>query len=165
MPLQEPSKIWHLGRWIYKPEPLGKKPTSDEQEIYDYHIKIWNQLIRQSPYYFELKQAEKDRKKINAQRGSNNRRAKMKKAFIEDVIPMRVFNRDKWICQICGHAVSKLRDRNLIDIASLDHIIPISKGGKHSYENTQLAHLSCNLRKSSSMPIDKGNASRPRNDC
>jgi 5-methylcytosine-specific restriction endonuclease McrA len=32
--------------------------------------------------------------------------------------------------------------------ASLDHRIPLSKGGSHTAENTQLAHLACNVRKS-----------------
>lgn len=30
---------------------------------------------------------------------------------------------------------------------SIDHIQPLSKGGRHSYINTQLAHLHCNLVK------------------
>lgn len=30
---------------------------------------------------------------------------------------------------------------------SLDHVIPMSKGGAHSYANTQLAHWLCNVTK------------------
>lgn len=30
---------------------------------------------------------------------------------------------------------------------SIDHILPLSKGGAHSQENAQWAHLECNLRK------------------
>jgi 5-methylcytosine-specific restriction endonuclease McrA len=30
---------------------------------------------------------------------------------------------------------------------SLDHVIPISKGGSHTYANTQCAHLLCNIQK------------------
>lgn len=153
MPLQEPSRIWYLGRWIYKPEPLGKKVDSyDDIEKYKYLLAEWNKLLRQTPYWFELKQAEKDKKRLSALKGSQNRRARMKNVFVEKVDYMKVFNRDKWICQICFHPVSKIRDRNLVDIASLDHIIPLAKGGEHSYANTQLAHLSCNLSKSASMP-------------
>ena len=153
MPLEEPSKIWHLGRWIYKPEPLGKKVESYEEiEIYKYHLEIWNRLLKSTPYYFELKLAEKEKKRASALKGSHTRRARMNNAFVEVVDQIKVFNRDKWICQLCGYSVSKLRDRNLVDIASLDHIIPISKGGEHSYANTQLAHLSCNLRKGASTP-------------
>ena len=66
----------------------------------------------------------------------------MKDAFVENVNPMIVYERDNWICQLCNKSVSKIFDRKIVDIASLDHIIPISKGGEHSYANTQLAHLS-----------------------
>ena len=76
----------------------------------------------------------------------------MKNAFVEKVDPLIVFERNNWICQLCQTPVSKSKNRNLVDIASLDHIIPISKGGEHSYANTQLAHLSCNIRKGASTP-------------
>ena len=33
---------------------------------------------------------------------------------------------------------------------SIDHIIPISKGGADSYENTQAVHYECNERKADS---------------
>lgn len=31
--------------------------------------------------------------------------------------------------------------------ASLDHIIPLSRGGHHTADNVQAAHLACNHRK------------------
>jgi len=98
------------------------------------------------------KEFEKNIRKLASITGSENRRARMKNQWVEDVVAARVFRRDKWICGICGTAVSQLNDRDLIDIASLDHIIPLSKGGEHSYANTQLAHLSCNLRKGAKTP-------------
>lgn len=33
---------------------------------------------------------------------------------------------------------------------TIDHIIPLSKGGLHSWNNIQLAHLSCNSSKGAS---------------
>lgn len=32
--------------------------------------------------------------------------------------------------------------------ASVDHIVPLSRGGEHSMNNVQCAHLSCNCSKS-----------------
>jgi 5-methylcytosine-specific restriction endonuclease McrA len=29
----------------------------------------------------------------------------------------------------------------------LDHVIPLSKGGEHSYDNVQVTHPSCNRKK------------------
>ena len=35
--------------------------------------------------------------------------------------------------------------------ASLDHIIPLSQGGTHTYNNVQLAHFLCNISKRDSL--------------
>lgn len=65
----------------------------------------------------------------------------------EPIIYDEVFARDGWICQICGVPV----DESLVYPSpmskSLDHVIPLSRGGAHIEGNVQLAHLSCNLRK------------------
>jgi len=58
-----------------------------------------------------------------------------------------IFQRDRWICGLCGKKVRKdLRwpDKGSV---SLDHIQPISQGGKHVRANVQCAHLGCNSRK------------------
>lgn len=58
-----------------------------------------------------------------------------------------IFDRDGWVCQLCNEPV----DRNIKyphpQSVSLDHIIPIARGGLHSRANTQTAHLICNRRK------------------
>lgn len=58
--------------------------------------------------------------------------------------------RQKGICQICGKAVDESDRRgNIIgcDYPSIDHIKPISKGGSHTWDNVQLAHMKCNSLK------------------
>lgn len=49
-------------------------------------------------------------------------------------------------CDICGKKI-----RNFEDL-TLDHIIPLSKGGKNEIENCQLAHRACNSMKKDLMP-------------
>lgn len=51
-----------------------------------------------------------------------------------------VYGRDKGICHICGNF-------NPLNNWHLDHIIPLSKGGKHAYENVAVSCPSCNLKK------------------
>lgn len=78
---------------------------------------------------------------------AHRRRALVNLAFVEDVKLLEVANRDRWICHLCNEPVEKnLKNRNP-KMGSLDHVIPISKGGKHSYENTKLSHYECNLIK------------------
>ena len=57
-----------------------------------------------------------------------------------------VFERDGWICQLCADPVDPYERRRRWR-ASLDHIVPLSKGGSHTYDNVQLAHAGCNSRK------------------
>ena len=52
----------------------------------------------------------------------------------------RLFNEDKGICYLCKLPMG-LNDWNI------DHIIPISKGGKTVYYNLKATHIKCNLEK------------------
>lgn len=70
-------------------------------------------------------------------RGAATRRARLHDAFVEQVDPIVVYQRDKGICGICEEAV----DPNAFDV---DHIEPLALGGKHSYDNVRVAHPSCN---------------------
>lgn len=68
----------------------------------------------------------------------------------------RLYKRDKGICHICNNKV----DMNDIYIneeghhiagdyyPSIDHVIPVSKGGTHTWDNVKLAHRICNTLKS-----------------
>ena len=58
-----------------------------------------------------------------------------------------VFEACNWVCQICGKPVDKeIKYPNPLS-ASIDHIVPLSKGGTHTKDNVQLAHFLCNSRK------------------
>lgn len=58
-----------------------------------------------------------------------------------------VFERDGWVCGLCDEPVSPGAVYPDPLSASLDHVVPLSRGGAHSLENSQLAHLACNVRK------------------
>lgn len=86
-------------------------------------------------------------------RDSTNRRLAMKAgATLERFTHQEVFERDKWCCQLCGIEVPKDAAPRSPMSASLDHRMPLSRGGAHSLANCQLAHLVCNLRKSNKLP-------------
>lgn len=42
------------------------------------------------------------------------------------------------VCALCGKPITNMKD------CTIDHIIPISKGGLTTIENCQLAHRECN---------------------
>ena len=52
-----------------------------------------------------------------------------------------------WICQICKEPVERTAHYPNPLAPSLDHIIPVSKGGSSDPSNLQLTHLRCNLKR------------------
>lgn len=80
-------------------------------------------------------------------KASHSARAARKRgaAFVEVVNRRVVFTRAQGICGICNLPIEERSWH-------VDHIIPLSKGGPHSYANTQAAHAVCNVRKSDSLP-------------
>jgi 5-methylcytosine-specific restriction endonuclease McrA len=56
-----------------------------------------------------------------------------------------VFARDEWTCQYCGAAAE-----------NLDHVVPRSKGGLHTWENVVAACRRCNSRKENRAPQEAG---------
>lgn len=81
--------------------------------------------------------------------GKATRRARIRGNEYESVDPYKVFNRDKWICKLCGiKTPRKLRGSLADNSPELDHIIPIAQGGSHIYSNVQCACRKCNGIKS-----------------
>lgn len=58
-----------------------------------------------------------------------------------------IADRDGWRCGLCGGRVSKDRRHPDPLCPSIDHVIPLARGGTNDPDNLQLAHLRCNLRK------------------
>lgn len=84
-------------------------------------------------------------KKHHHRIGKLNRETKKRKAFVESVDPLRVFKRDGYRCGLCGRkTIRSKRGTEHPKAPELDHIIPLSKGGEHSYRNTQCSCRSCN---------------------
>lgn len=89
------------------------------------------------------------RKRYAKKGDARNHRQRARKYGVayEPINSIKVFERDGWICGICHDPIdpkiSWPDDRS----KSLDHIIPMSKGGGHVWSNVQAAHLGCNVDK------------------
>lgn len=77
-----------------------------------------------------------------------------------DITLKKLAERDHNQCQICGFFVNwndySFKDQFMICgnlYPSVDHVIPISKGGLHSWNNVQLAHRICNSKKNNKIAI------------
>ena len=86
-----------------------------------------------------------DRKYVHAMR----RRAELADInFDASVTRRKVFERSQGLCYICG--VKTLWSSDLVfesSLATVDHVIPISKGGNHEWDNVRNCCLGCNIRK------------------
>jgi hypothetical protein len=82
-----------------------------------------------------------DKRREDAQR----RRAQKIGTQTEPIRNAVVYERDGWICGICETSVDATLAYPHPLSASLDHVVPLSLLGPHTYENVRLAHLRCNI--------------------
>ncbi len=138
------TKAWYAANRDYKKayNKTWRKNNLEHKRAYDRNYRKVNKQ-KESAY-------QKDWQKANAEKCRDRARkhkALKQKTQVEPISEKSVYLRDGWKCQICHKRVNKkLRYPNPMS-PSLDHIIPLSKGGNHIYANVQLAHWICNISK------------------
>lgn len=116
------AREWVRQRRANDPE-MGKRIYWADKEREDARLRQWR---ADNP----------DKRKDNWAR----RRARKREALVEDVRRGVVWERDGGICGICGKPADKTSWH-------LDHVVPLARGGLHTYENVQVAHPRCNIAK------------------
>ena len=103
------------------------------------HYKVWSRAEgRTAPSVWN------DRRRNNAQA----RRARMKGARTGgSVFLAEIVARDGTDCHLCGGPVDMTLAWPDRDSKSVDHVVPLSKGGAHDPSNCALAHMGCNSSK------------------
>lgn len=90
--------------------------------------------------------ARSERRKTDV--GKNDRqRARFFGVQYEPIDRRRVYERDRWRCGLCGKGVRRDVKAPHPLSPSLDHVVPLSRGGDHLYANVQCAHFKCNWMK------------------
>lgn len=92
--------------------------------------------------YFNRRRCEKRYKKLMAREHNS------------DISLEKLFSRDHGVCYLCGNkcdwADGEERDGTFVAgpcYPSIDHVIPVSKGGTHTWNNIKLACRECNWTK------------------
>lgn len=118
---------------------------------------------QKSDWYFLNKETIKIKRRIYVKNNRNKirsfqsqYRAKRRGVTNYKVDCEYIFKLDKYICRLCGKPTDPTVAPHHVLYPTLDHIIPISKGGAHDYDNLQCAHFGCNS--------SKGNRSHKRVD-
>jgi 5-methylcytosine-specific restriction endonuclease McrA len=78
--------------------------------------------------------------------------SKLRKAHLRNASTVRhrradIFERDGYVCQLCGEPIDMTIKTPDPGSASIDHIIPVCRGGTDDPENVHAAHLGCNFKK------------------
>lgn len=95
-------------------------------------------------------------KRVTNARHNDKRVKKIRSLLVDKNITLeRLYERDGGVCQLCGMLCdwkdTEVRENGTIvagnNYPSIDHIVPISRGGLHAWGNVQLAHRRCNTAK------------------
>lgn len=89
--------------------------------------------------------------------GRAGRRRRLRKARVIGVVVGRiaVFERDGWRCHWCKEETPREFIGSVHPRAPvLDHVMPISRGGRHTPDNVVCACNSCNSKKGNAMPSE-----------
>ena len=126
----------------------GRKYTRHQYELYTQRK---NRALKKPKYCSHACRARAYRRKYRSVKRSTRRT--LEAIAKQDVIPLAdLVARDGGVCQLCGEPVDKSdcffdSDGNFHTgrlYPTMDHIVPISKGGKTTWDNVQLAHFRCN---------------------
>lgn len=85
---------------------------------------------------------ERARKYSNVKK--ERRRVSAMTAMSGQITARSLYERDGGVCWLCGGLCDINADPNANEYPSVDHIVPISKGGKDTWDNVRLAHRQCN---------------------
>lgn len=96
--------------------------------------------MRNPEIYQAQQKAAEEREKKKGYPSAAKRRAIEFGVYDEDVNKRTLWSLYNGECGICGGEVKYMS-------MTIDHIIPLSKGGRHNYGNCQPAHATCNRRK------------------
>lgn len=70
-----------------------------------------------------------------------------------DIDRLEILDRDNWVCHICSRPIGQSYVWPDGRMGSMDHVVPVSKGGPHTSDNLKAAHLICNIQKSNRLSL------------
>ena len=71
----------------------------------------------------------------------------------DEIDHVTLFNLHGWVCNICKGSINPNERFPSLRAATVEHVIPLSLGGTHTWDNCAAAHADCNFKKSNSLNI------------
>lgn len=95
-----------------------------------------------------------NRVKDELRKSERLKRARSNGQFDADIDIYKLIERDGGCCYLCGDDVLFSYHYNDPKYPTIEHVLPISKGGSHSWDNVKVACRECNTRKSTTLIDD-----------
>lgn len=161
--MKEYQQKWYLDN-KKRLDPIYKKYREANREKRNEQIKKWHkkhyleQLEAKKQYYqsnktrisaYKKQYAKESRHIINSYRKKWEQTwsPEYKRARDGQTKKIRKTEIPNWFIRICGICNLLIEDK-----FEIDHIKPLSRGGKHDVSNLQLAHPKCNRSKNNKLP-------------
>lgn len=91
---------------------------------------------RQSPEY-----------RTQRQQAHRRRRARKRSAVSEAYRARDIYERDGWRCHLCAKPLKRDATVPHPRAPTIDHVVPLARGGSDTMDNVKAAHFLCNSKK------------------
>lgn len=104
-------------------------------------------FVHTMPHYTCTPECFDALKRMRAAGVRSRRRARLRGATTEMFSRVDVFERDGYLCHICDRPTRRGEVVPHHFAPTIDHVIPLARGGHHSLANCKTAHFICNSMK------------------
>jgi hypothetical protein len=95
----------------------------------------------------QRKYDDPEKKRIRDRKRTQWRRAVVTDPNADLIDRNEVGDRDGWVCWVCKRDVDRTLAWPDPLSASLEHIVPLARGGRHVLTNVSVSHLTCNVKR------------------
>lgn len=157
IPFRHPFRSEDGRQWLWTSETIRHVGVDDDECSWHAFVVLphpvptsWTDDRYWTPEY--VARSERLRR-TSASTARHARRVRMQGSDgrVERIDPRFVFARDGWCCQLCGGPIDATLRSPDPGSASVDHVVPLARGGSHTQDNVQAAHLGCNVRKGANL--------------
>lgn len=156
---KEIAKQWQLNNTEKRKESCKTYRETNSEKVKESQVKFYKDNPEKSKEFakkWRLDNLEIAKERVKAcqkakpevrSRAAHKRRAVVHNAFVAHVTPSKIYRRDWYMCKLCNQPLNMNAKAPHPLSPSIDHVIPLTKGGTHEPSNVQAAHLRCNISK------------------
>ena len=115
--------------------------VSYRERTLEQRAETWQRWYEKNKAHCRKREANyRNKNRLHIRAKNMLRHARKKTTMVEPVSYKKILERDGYVCHICTGQV------DTSDI-HFDHVVPLARGGTHTYDNIKVSHSLCNMRK------------------